>query len=489
MPSSSKSHNIARDRAFLLLDGHSSVGHPSPWVDSRGWDRARSPQGHSVGGPDVAAGDEWVLIAGGAASRQGAATQVDSSRTDVLGKVFRCPEVAVAKVAEQERTSPRWMGVGHSNEGDAHRAGASAAREALVGASPQLIVVFTSRAYDLHALLAGINDVAGAVPLIGCSTAGEIAASGPRDASVVVTALGGEGFSVAVGCATSASSGLREAGAEVASCLEEVDERPHKVLLILTDGLAGDQQEIVRGAHGVVGSGVPLVGGCAGDDLKLTSTSQLFGDRVLEDAVVAAAVSSDAPFGIGVRHGWRKIGEPMLVTRSLANRVYSLDDMPALDVYLERLGAPPEAWRDHSAFTDFSMTHPLGLSRRSGEPQVRFVSDADFVERSIGCIAEIPEGGVTWFMEGDADSVLRATDAACADALVPLESKPLGMIAFDCIARRGVLGEAGIKNEIDRMSSHAAAAPVAGFYTYGEIARTRGVSGFHNQTLVVLALS
>ena len=31
--------------------------------------------------------------------------------------------------------------------------------------------------------------------------------------------------------------------------------------------------------------------------------------------------------------------------------------------------------------------------------------------------------------------------------------------------------------------------PVAGFYTYGEIARTRGVSGFHNQTLVVLALA
>jgi hypothetical protein len=32
-------------------------------------------------------------------------------------------------------------------------------------------------------------------------------------------------------------------------------------------------------------------------------------------------------------------------------------------------------------------------------------------------------------------------------------------------------------------------APVAGFYTYGEIARTQGVSGFHNQTLVVLAVS
>jgi hypothetical protein len=31
--------------------------------------------------------------------------------------------------------------------------------------------------------------------------------------------------------------------------------------------------------------------------------------------------------------------------------------------------------------------------------------------------------------------------------------------------------------------------PRAGFYTYGEIARTRGAGGFHNQTLVALALA
>ena len=30
--------------------------------------------------------------------------------------------------------------------------------------------------------------------------------------------------------------------------------------MLLTDSLVGDQQEIVRGAYGVVGAGVPLVG-------------------------------------------------------------------------------------------------------------------------------------------------------------------------------------------------------------------------------------
>lgn len=153
----------------------------------------------------------------------------------------------------------------------------------------KLLVVFCSQSYDLPALLGEIRTRAGDVPLIGCTTAGEIAASGPRDASVVVTALGGDGFAVDTAFATEASRGLREAVATVARCVPAREDLPHKVLLLLADGLAGDQQEIVRGAYGVLGAGVPLVGGCAGDDLKMTRTFQFHGDRVLTDSLAAAA--------------------------------------------------------------------------------------------------------------------------------------------------------------------------------------------------------
>ena len=382
----------------------------------------------------------------------------------------------------------RWVGVGRSSAADPTAAGDEAARLALTGDEAKLVIVFSSDAYDLSALLAAVRGVTGTTPLVGCSTAGEIATSGPGDASVVVTVLGGPGFSCAAAQATGASARLREASAEVAGCMAEIEDRPHRVLLLLPDGLAGDQQEVVRGAYSVVGATVPLVGGCAGDDLKMKQTFQLFGDQVLADSVVGAAIGSDAPIGIGVRHGWRTVGEPMMVTASSDNRVFTLDDRPALDVYLERLGAPEPARTDPEAFTRFAITHPLGLNRRSGE-EVRFVGEANFADRSLGCIAQVPQGGLAWFMEGDDDSVLAATDAACSDALGALGASPArGVLAFDCIARRGVLGDEGIKAEISRIGEHAAGAPVAGFYTYGEIARTRGISGFHNQTLVVLAL-
>jgi len=106
------------------------------------------------------------------------------------------------------------------------------------------------------------------------------------------------------------------------------------------------------------------------------------------------------------------------------------------------------------------MTHPFGLSRRSGE-EVRFIAEANFEDRSIGCIAEVPQGGLAWIMEGDAGSVLEATSAACSQAVDGLSGRaPLGLLAFDCIARRGVLGDEGIRAEVSRIASYSRGAPV-----------------------------
>ncbi len=381
----------------------------------------------------------------------------------------------------------RWVGVGSSIHADARSAGAAAAIEARQGTEARLAVVFATRHYDLEALLAGITTELPDVPLVGCSTAGEIATDGPGDASVVVLALGGDGFSIATGRALTGEHGLRGAGAIAARCVDDVEQRAHTVLLLLTDGLAGDQQEIVRGAYGEVGAAVPLVGGCAGDDQQMVRTFQFHDGEVFTEAVVAAAISSDAPIGIGMRHGWCPVGDAMLVTSSDGTVVHTIGDRPALDAYLDHLDAPEEVRIDPVAFTHFAATRPLGLKRRDRE-EVRYIAGADFEARSLSCIAEVPQGGLVWIMEGDDASVLAATDGACADAVEPLAGEaPLALLAFDCIARKGVLGP-GVEDEVRRIAAVADGAPVAGFYTYGEIARTRGSGGFHNQTLVVLAL-
>lgn len=102
----------------------------------------------------------------------------------------------------------------------------------------------------------------------------------------------------------------------------------------------------------------------------------------------------------------------------------------------------------------------------------------------------MPQGTAIWLMEGDAGSVLAGTDVALEAALGALGGQaPVGLLAFDCCARRAILGEDGIRAEAQAIAARAPGVPFGGFYTYGEIARTRGSRGVHNATLVMLALA
>lgn len=387
-------------------------------------------------------------------------------------------------------TSQRWMGVGRSAVTDSRDAAAAATAEALAGRSAVLLLVYAAITYDPAELAAGLADAAPGVPVIGCSTHGEIGPDGPRDGSLIVTALGGPGLAVATAATAQVSGRQREAGAEVAACVAEVGDHPYRVLILLTDGLARDQEGILRGAYGVAGARVPLFGGAAADGWRMSGTFQLHGTSVFTNGVVAACLASDAPMGIGVRHGWRPVGEPMIVTESADGRVLQLDDEPALDAYLRRIDAPSDLTADPQELSRFVLNRPLGVQRRSGLEVRNMSTEVDVAGRSIGGGGDLTLGGLTWAMEGDEASVLDASQEACRDAVATLDGRPvIGMLTFSCAACRAVLGDDGIVREHERLAGASGGAPFAGFYTYGEIARTRGIDGFHNQTMVVLALS
>ncbi|MEI8251933.1 MAG: FIST N-terminal domain-containing protein [Synechococcus sp. ELA057] len=383
----------------------------------------------------------------------------------------------------------RWIRVGSSTAVDTDQAVAEVLRVLEDGAQPELVLLFSSMAHDLARAADRIASVVGEDRLIGCTTAGELASGTATRGGMTLWALGGEGVSVAVNMGQGSPAGLRDAARQAATCLERLQSRAHTVLLLLADGLCGDQVEVVRGAYEVAGVDVPLVGGCAGDDMAMQRTRQIFGKRVLERAVVAAAISSDAPLGIGVSHCWEPIGEPMLVTGSTGTAVMTLEDRPALDVYFEAFDAPEEVRRNLEAFSIWATTRPLGIRRRD-RIEIRYVSGADFQQRSLLTIAEVPQGGVAHLMRGDAVSVLEATQKACAMAADGLGGAAMrGMLLFDCVARRSVLQEEWLHGEIARIDAVRGDVPVGGFYTYGEIARIRGAGGFHNQTLVALAVA
>ncbi len=389
--------------------------------------------------------------------------------------------------ATQERT--RWIRVGSSLDPDTDRAVEEALQPLLQAGKPKLVLLFASATHDLERIASRLADAFGEDVVIGCSTEGELAPDRSSLGGLTLWALGGEGFTVSLGMGQGGPEGLRQAANEAAHCLDRLERRAHTVLVLLADGLCGDQVEVVRGAYDVAGVEVPLVGGCAGDDLAMQRTHQVFGRRLLRQSVVAAAISSDAPLGIGVSHCWEPRSAPMLVTASTGTEVISLDDRPALDVLLEAFEAPEDVRTNAEIFTSWVTTRPLGIRRRD-RIEIRYVAGADFTRRSLKTIAEVPQGGLAHLMQGDGHSVLEATQQACEMAAQALEGQPMqGLLLFDCVARRSVLAEDRIVEEVQRINSVRGDLPVGGFYTYGEIARTRGAGGFHNQTLVALALA
>ncbi len=393
------------------------------------------------------------------------------------------------RTAGTRQTARRWLAVGRSFGRGGRDAGRHAALDAIVSPDVRLLIVFCAGIPDPDAVLAGIAEVAPGAPLIGCSSTSAIHPQGPQHDSVVVAALGGSGISAAAALGRDAAAGRREAGASAACCMAEIPDSEHRVLIVLADGQVLNHEEILAGVYGVVGASMPFVGGAASPDLSFGQAYVMYGTEVVTGGVVGAALASDGPFGVAVGHGWRRVGQPMIVTHSANGDVYTLNDQPARAEYLDRLSAPAEAYTNPEVFMDFARTRPIGIRRRSGL-EIRDVGSDRFVaEGWLRSNGEVPEGGVVWLMEGDAETGLRAAGDTCHQAVAALGGQPpLGLLAFDCVSRRRLLGDERTRSSVTRIRDSAGGAPVAGFYTWGEYARVRGISGYYNQTLVILAV-
>ncbi len=357
---------------------------------------------------------------------------------------------------------------------------------------PALLMAFLTPSLALAGTLAELRQGLHEVPTIGCSSSGVVTRGGIANSAGQVIALGGQDFDVTTALHTYETPDSREAGECLArGCIPSAGPTSsHSALMLLTDGLHGDVAQIIRGAYRVTGAGVGIVGGCAGDDLAMEETFQFHDDRVVSRSAAAALLQSTAPIGIGVEHGWSPIGEPLIITASDGTSVLEIDDRPALDVYLERVDAPSSAAADNASFAQFAQTRPFGI-RDQGSGHVRFVKGCDFERRSLEFLLHIDVGQIVWVMNGDRNSVIEATRGAVDQAVGRLDGHdPIGVIAFDCVARRAILGEAQLEDEVHALTETLpTGTPFGGYYTYGEIARTSGAIGLHHQTMVVMAIA
>jgi hypothetical protein len=319
--------------------------------------------------------------------------------------------------------------------------------------------------------------------VVGITGNGAIAATGSVEDGCAAIAFE-RSIAHGVGISRGAAGAQREAGRAAATEALFTLEGEPDVLLLLLDPRSGDQSEAIAGAYEIVGASLPIAGGAAGGAVP----AQIVRDRAIRDSVIAVALDSPGPVGIGTAHGCRAEAVPSTVTRSEGRRLVELDGRPAATVYQEKLGYGEITLPDE-AFERIAITHPLAQPELHGEARIRHVLRRE--GDALLCATHIPVNAAVEFMHEEPDDIIAASDAAVREALTPLGRRPArAALLFDCAGRKRAV--AALLDEEVYGLTDAFPAPrpaLAGLYTHGEIARVRGAKGDLNHAIVVVALS
>jgi hypothetical protein len=371
--------------------------------------------------------------------------------------------------------------------GAAEATGTEAAGTAVAGAVEQcagdarLVLAFPS-GVDPERAASEIAGAAAGVPHVGLTTKGAIGPSRIAEEGCTAIAFRGD-VEVGIGVRQSASSDLRSAARQAsADALAGLEGRENSILLLFLDTPSSDQADAVAGAYDVAGPTVPLAGGGAGGG----SPAQIVGGEAVREAVVAVALSAPRGVGLGTAHGCRTISSPSIVTRSDGLRIVELDGRPASDVYLERLGYGGVEFSDDD-FEALAVTHPLAQPELNGDARLRHVRWRE--DTVLVCATHLPPGAAVEFTHQTPDDIVAAARRAVAESVADLGTDPGAALIFDCAGRKGAIGGAlGLESEALH-SSFGAPPPIAGGFTYGEVARSRGAKGDRNHAVVVATLA
>jgi hypothetical protein len=385
-------------------------------------------------------------------------------------------------------TGERSDGVGSST--CAESAGRAAVLAALNGRTPavgDLVLLFATAEYDIEELYRDAAEAAAPAEVAGCTSMGSFTHAGFVNTGCVAAYLPADRVTVGICHVERDDADIAGSARRAAQTARARAGAPgaHSVLVILSDGLTPDQREVARGAYEVTGARIPFVGGAAADALQWTLTHTFGGGRVLSNGLLAIWLNSDEPLTIGVGHGWRPTGRPMLVTRTEGTIVQELDGRPALEAYLAEV--PIDITGEEPEFFQLVLEHPVGIPNGASRYDVRqlhaYLPPGGGVNFNTG----VSEHSILQVMGSDSDSLMEGAREATAEAAARRSTPPTLAIVFSCGSRVPLLGER-IADEAQVISDTLGGAPVCGFFTYGEFARVDGSSGVHNSSVAVLVL-
>jgi hypothetical protein len=373
--------------------------------------------------------------------------------------------------------------------GAASAAGTHACADAVEGAiaalgrEAGLVLIFAAGDADPDVVVAEAQAAACGARVAGMTGTGAIGADGLVDTGCSAIAFSS---SLCAGVGAVEAGDPRTAGHDAAAkALASIDDASCGVVLLFVDSECGDQADVVAGAYAAAGGRIPLAGGAAGGAAR----ARFADGRALSNGVVAVAIGSRTPIGVGIAHGCVPRGAPSIVTRSDGPNVVHLDGRPAQDVYFEKLGVDGGDLDDEQ-FELLAMIHPLAEPELSGALRPRYVR-ARAPDGALVCATRIERNAAVAICDQTPETIVQSARAAVEDAVAQLDGAAEAALIFDCAGRRAWFGGTLAQREFESLvAAFGAPAPdLAGVYTRGEIGRARGAKGDRNHSVVVAAFS
>lgn len=318
---------------------------------------------------------------------------------------------------------------------------------------------------------------------IGCSSAGEIHGHSLEDDSLVVAVM--QFADTRLRLATSAVQASDTSFATGAALGRELAAPDLKGVFVVSDGLAVNGSDLVRGLSENLAAGVIVTGGLAGDGDRFQNTWVLIDKEPTARYVTAVGLyGSRVRLAHGSKGGWDVLGPEREVTLSHGNVLYSLDGQPALALYKKYLGDRA------GGLPATGLLFPLAIRNDLAEDghTVRTILAVNEADNSITFAGDIPQGSFVRLMRANFDRLIDgAADAASSvDMNGYTDGLPVLGIGISCVGRRLVLGQR-TEEEIDAvLDGLPPGCKFIGYYSYGELSPlASGRCDLHNQTMTL----
>jgi hypothetical protein len=321
------------------------------------------------------------------------------------------------------------------------------------------------------------------IQLLGCTTAGEIAGDALYANSIVclLIEIDRSFFKVVLYKNT---EGIEANGYEVRKFADAAFTNP--AMIVCAAGFSNDGEQIITGLKRDANREIPIFGALAADNLSFVNTFAFTNHDCTHDGLAAVVFDNDKIELKGLAtSGWEPLGVYNTVTKAEGNKIYTINNEPALDYFTKFFGEHEIADVDTKLAT-LPAQYPLQVCKKTDYTVLRSPIYGDKKERSLTLAGAINTGDKFRFSISPGLEVIEKTVNEFKE-FKENAPKPEALVLFSCKGRHAALGpfiEDEIKGIYDTWNK-----PMIGFLSYGEIGNMEnGICEFHNETCCLVLL-